>query len=105
MECIRLYSCTNASTAPACEDRGTSEGSGGVQTCGQTAATSASTSAYLARVAVSKNDAKKRATDRWGLSIVGEIARMLISEETHRRFIAAFRGSSADFHTKVFRSD
>ena len=92
------------SGAEACEDRGTSEGSGGVQTCGQTAATSASTSAYLARVAVSKNDAKKRATDRWGLSIVGEIARM-ISEETHRRFIAAFRGSSADFHTKVFRSD
>ena len=63
-----------------------------MQTCGQTAATSASTSAYLGRVAVSKNDAKKRATDRWGLSIVGEIARM-ISEESHRRFIAAFRST------------
>ena len=92
------------SGAEACEDRGTSEGSGGVQTCGQTAATGTSTSAYLGRVAVSKNDAKKRATDRWGLSIVGESARMMI-EKTHRRFIGAFRGSSADFHTEVFRGD
>ena len=66
-------------------------------------ATSASTSAYLARVAVSKNDAKKRATDRWGLSIVGEIARMISEREPSAIYRFCSR-SSADFHRKVFRS-